>query len=226
MHRILLSVIAAVSSLVGLLPASDTGTETAPEQSLTSLSPAITFDGGSAAEQEAVLDVVDRFVSSSMALPELRFRFHDDFTGCGGHRGLYHREGDVAIIDFCSDLEMLLFHEVGHAWEQFTLDDDDRDAFMETAGAESWQDREIAHDRRGAEIAADSIAYALLSRPNAALQTRPIELFEALVGMESPRVVETEAAEAEVAEVAPETGLDDEERSARAAYAAWQAQGA
>jgi hypothetical protein len=220
MHRIVLSVIAAVSSFVGLLPAS----ETAAEQSLTSLSPAITFEDGSSTERQAVLDVVDRFVSSSMALPALHFRFHDELTGCDGHRGLYHRDGDVAVIDFCSDREILLFHEVGHAWEQFTLDDADRDAFLKAAGAESWQAREIEHNRRGAEIAADTIAYALLSRPDAAVQTRPIELFETLVGMESPRVVEREAAEAEAAETTPATGMDDEERSARAAYAAWQAQ--
>jgi len=222
MHRILLSVIAAVSSFVGLLPAS----ETAAEQSLTSLSPAITFEGGSSSERQAVLDVVERFVSVSMELPDLVFRLHDDFVGCDGHHGLYRREGDVAVIDFCSDREILLFHEVGHAWEQFTLNDDDRDAFLETAGAEGWQDAEIEHDRRGAEIAADSIAYALLSRPDAAVQARPIELFEALVGMESPRVVEKEAADAEAAETAPASGMDDEERSALAAYVAYQAQGA
>jgi len=220
MHRILLSVIAAVSSLIGLLPAS----ETAAEQSLTSLTPAITFEGGSTAEQDAVLTVVDRFVSVSMELPDLMIRLHDDFDGCDGHHGLYQREGDVAVIDFCSDREILLFHEIGHAWEQFTLNDDDRDAFLQVTGAEDWRDQAIEHDLRGAEIAADSIAYALLVRPDVALQARPIELFEALVGMESPRVAERELAVAEAGGAADASALSDQEVSTRAAFAAWQAE--
>ncbi len=220
MHRILIPVIAATSILVGLYPAPLQASSN--PRPVTTLAPVITFGGGSSAQQQAVLVAVDRFASVSMELPDLDIRIHDDFTGCAGHHGLYHREGDVAVIDLCSDREILLFHEIGHAWEQFTLADDDRDAFLERTGAESWSDQAIAHHLRGAEIAADSIAYALIQRPGVALQARPLDLFEALVGSEAPRVAELEVEAAESANTA-DHAMDEDQLSAQAAYAAWQA---
>lgn len=220
MHRILISVIAATSIVMGLFPAPlQASSELRP---LTTLAPVVTLEGGLAAEQQVVLAAVERFVSASMELPDLDIRIHDDFSGCDGHHGLYHREGDIAVIDLCSDRELLVFHEIGHAWEQFTLDNDDRAAFLDQVGAESWSDRAIDHGSRGAEIAADSIAYALIHRPGVSLQTRPLELFEGLVGEESPRIAEFAAEAVEIAANADEA-MDADKVSAHAAYLAWQA---
>ena len=231
MPRIVISVITAISSVVGLvlapIPAVDNAEAVVEPAAavteprlLTSFEPAVSVVGGSPEARRMALDAVDRFVATGLALPDIEFRFHDDFAGCNNNQGMFQRDGDHGTIELCTDQEFLALHEISHAWARFTLNDNDRAAFVELAGAHAWQGADIAHHLRGTEIAADSISYALLSHRGVALAARPLELFEALTGIESPRIAEKTADDAAAQ---ADTPPDNNQHSGMAAYAAWQA---
>lgn len=105
---------------------------------------------------------------------------------------MFHRNGDKPIIDLCFQREFLALHELGHAWERFNLDDEARDRFRELVGSPPWRKSDIAHNRQGVEIAANTLAHGLLSEPVQPGQHRDREFarFEVLTGSQSPRLAE------------------------------------
>jgi hypothetical protein len=211
-HRIIAVALIAVAWPCGR--AADAGDATP----LVSAAPVVLIDGGSREQRRTVVDAVDRYLSVGLLLPELAVRIHVSNTGCGGKQGLFHQEGDVAVIDLCYPGEFLALHEIGHAWERFNLDDGDRAAFQQLTGATTWRSTDVAWGRRGAEQAANTMAHGLLSTPLESLQHHAVHFarFEALTGITSPRITEL----VQPKDTTP--GMDDTERVRLAAYEAWR----
>ena len=157
-----------------------------------SADPLVSIVEGSPDRRQTVIDAVERFLASGLALPELEVHFHVDNTGCAGKQGLFHPSGDIAVIDLCYPGEFLALHELGHAWEHFNLDDQARSNFQKLTGATTWRSPDVVWRRRGAEQAANTLAHGLLSVPLASIQYRSLEFvwFEALTGIPTPRLAE------------------------------------
>ena len=170
---------------------SDTATNTPPAP-LVSLDPSISLVGGSPEARRTVADAVTRFTSHGFALPDLEIRLHTDPSGCNGKHGLFHHNHGEPAIDLCYDREFLALHELGHAWEHFNLDDDDRTDFQEFTESSTWNAAAVPHDDRPIEIAADALAHGLLTTPLTAGMHREREFaqFEALTGFAAPRLAE------------------------------------
>ena len=155
-----------------------------------SLSPAITFVGGSVAERRTVEDAVGRFVEARLPLPDLEIRIRHGKAACGGSMGRFHPDPPRPNIELCFDREFLALHELAHAWEHFNLDDAARDKFVLLSGADAWAGRAVPHSHRAIERLADTIAFGLLSvAPSARDLCDPkIALFETLTGAPAPRL--------------------------------------
>ena len=154
-----------------------------------SLEPTISIEGGTPTTRTRALLAIGRYVSNGYELPDLVLRFHDDMNGCEGHRGLFHLTDGKPVIDLCFDEEFLALHELGHAWEYFNLDDADRLVFQQSIGAPTWNSPDVPHKFRAVEIAAETMAYGLLSAPaTPGLNwNRRSARFEALTGGPPPR---------------------------------------
>jgi hypothetical protein len=154
-----------------------------------------------------------------LALPDLRVQFHTGGkTGCGGFQGLFHPDGDIAVIDLCYPGEFLALHEIGHAWERFNLDDRQRAEFERLTGLTTWRSTDVVWHDRGAERAANVLAHGLLSirLETARYHEQVFAEFEALTGITSPRLAEIEPRDDTV------PALDLARRSRLAAYSEWR----
>ena len=154
-----------------------------------SLEPTISIEGGTPTTRTRALQAIGRYVSNGFELPDLVLRFHDDMNGCEGHRGLFRLTDGKPVIDLCFDEEFLALHELGHAWEYFNLDDADRLVFQQSIGAPTWNSPDVPHKFRAVEIAAETMAYGLLSAPAkpGSNWNRRSARFEALTGGPPPR---------------------------------------
>ena len=185
---ILFATLSLVALVIPLGPTVDAG----KARPVDDLAPVVSIDGGSAQQRQTVIAAVSRFGSNGLVLPDLDIHIHDDVLACQGKQGLFHRGGDIGVIDLCYPGEFITLHELGHAWEHFNLDDDDRLAFMQLTGASTWRSTDVIWRKRGAERAAEVIANGLLSVPleTAERHTVWFAQFEALTGITSPRLNE------------------------------------
>ncbi len=210
----------ATLSLVGLgIPLGPT-VDAGKDRPRDDVAPVVSINGGSEEHRRTVLDAVARFTATGLTLPDLDIRLHQGKLGCQGKQGLFHRGGAVGVIDLCYPGEFLALHELGHAWEHFHLDDDDRLVFMQMTGAPTWRSTDVVWRNRGEERAANVIANGLLSLPLATVESHTVWFaqFEALTGITSPRVNE----------VRPSSQPSDSTRTAvqasrLAALATWRA---
>jgi hypothetical protein len=193
--------------------------EATETSSLVSREPSITFVGGTEARRETVVVGVNRYIESGLSLPDLEVHIHEDRSGCRDMQGLFRPSGGIALIDLCYGGEFLALHELGHAWEYFNLDADDREHFKQVTGATTWRSTDVVWRRRGAELTANTLARGLLSThlESAALHALDFERFETLTGIPSPRLAELEPQ----AHTAPVTSAT--ERTRLAAYETWRA---
>jgi hypothetical protein len=183
-----------------------------------SADPSISIVGGSPDRRQTVIDAVERFLAAGLVLPDLEVHIHADNSGCAGKQGLFHPSGDIAVIDLCYPGEFLALHEVGHAWERFNLDEEARAEFMKLTGATTWRSTDVVWRRRGAEQAANTLAHGLLSAQLTSIQYRTLEFarFEALTGIPTPRLTETQTIDD------PVPLPSAEQRSRAAAFAEWR----
>jgi hypothetical protein len=193
--------------------------EAAETFSLVSREPSITFVGGTEARRETVVAAVNRYIESGLSLPDLEVHIHEDRSGCRDMQGLFRASGEIALIDLCYGGEFLALHELGHAWELFNLDADDRDRFKQATGATTWRSTDVVWRQRGAEVTANTLAHGLLSAnlESAALHGLDFERFETLTGIPSPRLAGLQPQ----AHTAPVTSAT--ERTRLAAYETWRA---
>ena len=143
--------------------------------------------------RQTVALAVKRFSAAGLELPPLTIFIHHGNAECKEARGLYGRDGDAQRVDICTDDERIIIHELAHAWEQHQVDDEHRNSLLEAWDLEFWQNLDIPHHKRGIEIAANVMAIGLMFRPlsdtEANLRSETLDRFEALTGMQSPRIV-------------------------------------
>lgn len=80
-----------------------------------------------------------------------------------------------ALITLCAieigpAQEWAILHEIAHAWDYHSLDSGTRSAFLELRNHDAW--REGAWHERGAENAAEIIAWGLIDRPS-----KPVHIY-------------------------------------------------
>jgi hypothetical protein len=116
-------------------------------------------------------------------------RFFDDEAVCDGHHGLFQKGVAPWRVLVCSDLDVVVTHELAHAWTADNLDDDTRDRDVEARGLTAWHDQDLPWNERGVEDAAFVIQQNLMMDDvplsSATWQGR-IAAFELLTGNPSP----------------------------------------
>ncbi len=129
----------------------------------------------SAGLSPAQLDVIDwaldLFREAELALPPIDFVGHDSTTDCFDRAAAHTQSGGRSRIDICTAdtgpvAEVLLLHEIAHAWDRRSLTADTRHAFLAERDLTEWRnhDPDRWHDR-GAEHAAEIIMWGLIDRP-------------------------------------------------------------
>jgi len=123
------------------------------------------FVGGTEVERETFEKAHRRYVDAGLILPRmLRIEFTDDIPACRGYDGLYIHTSQT--IRFCRAsaedwyaLPKLILHELGHAWDNQNLTEENRRFFMEKYGKTTrWLDRDLPHDQRPGEKLANAVA--------------------------------------------------------------------
>lgn len=142
---------------------------------------------------------LDLFDQAGLDLGGVRVGIYDDPSVCNGYRG-FHVQGDVTV---CAPNENpsvqeawrrhTLLHELAHAWADVNVSELDREAFNAHRSAITWQDTEATWEDRGAEHAAEIIAWAVADyslTPHFSLADRTCESFESgyvmLTGTQPP----------------------------------------
>ncbi len=157
---------------------------------------AIDVVGGTIGQREMVATEIGRYASAGLELPGLEVHIFEDKSGCGGHHGVFIKAPDRWRINLCDAREIVIRHEVGHAWAAHNLTAQERDAYVTHWGFESWNAQGTAWRNRGSEDAADVLAWGLDPQPisGSLLPDGPLakraEAFQMLTGIETPRLSE------------------------------------
>lgn len=145
--------------------------------------------GASFEYETQIAEAVQRFADAGLRLPPLHIYVHRSQDGCHGYLGYY---GDGQRVDICMWAEQIILHELAHAWERHHVADETRAAFIEHTDSTTWDDLDTPRERRGIEVAAETIAFGLSSKPlsdTAAITNRArLEGYELLTGNPSPRL--------------------------------------
>ena len=150
--------------------------------------------GGTVSQRATVTAEVGRYVSAGLELPGLEIHIYDNRDGCGGNDGVFVKAEEGWRINICDTREMVVRHEVGHAWAAHNLTAQETDAYTTHWGFGSWNARGTAWSDRGSEDAANVLAWGLDPQtisgallPDGPLAKRA-EAFQMLTGIETPRL--------------------------------------
>lgn len=164
---------------IGLIPAGQTAPAEAAEPITAPATPTVATEIVEApapaqlalvdatAEQADMVDAaIAQFDAAGLELPALQIEFYNGNEGCNGHAGLFlaesrDPEANVDRITICSQMKVILLHELAHAWKHHNLDDGTREAFTAHWGLDGWNDSHDAWGDRGIERAAHTIAFTL-----------------------------------------------------------------
>lgn len=144
----------------------------------------ITIVNGTA-ELERLLEWgLDRFAAVDLALPRLASVTFAPVPACGLAPGLVteaeRAESDLVLCtdayaaclpdratctEFRATDQLGLLHELGHAWLVDNIDDQAQNDFMAFNGLSSWRGGDLPWHRRGAEQAAEIMAWGLMDEP-------------------------------------------------------------
>jgi hypothetical protein len=131
---------------------------------------------------DRLTDLIDwafgRFELAGIRRPDVVSITFSPFTLCRDHLGSTTTIGKRAYVILCfgggeceTDDERnecsafarhALLHELGHAWTNTYLNDDDRAEFRELRGLEHWSGSNVPYLERGTEHAAEVLAWGLL----------------------------------------------------------------
>jgi hypothetical protein len=153
----------------------------------------VTIHHSDAATTELIEWAVARYTETGLELPDVEFFVHtDDRDACDGHDGYWHPGRNADRIDICEATELLVLHELAHAWEHHSVTDDTRDAFMAVHPGDEWRDEGVGHFAQGIERFAEAVAWGLKSKTipekNVTALHERIELFEMVTGVPTPRL--------------------------------------
>jgi hypothetical protein len=127
----------------------------------------VAIEAGQASQQQMAEWAIDRFAQAGLDLPPLVIRFlGPDLADCGGARGRTYLDQDPIEIRMCWNSELILLHELAHAWEAHNVVAADHETFMALRdGVSSWASTDVAWVERGREHSANVIAWGLLEDP-------------------------------------------------------------
>ena len=141
------------------------GAGSIPAREVTNEEPSLTD------EQVSLIEFArHRFETQGLTLPHLDFVFHESLIPCDGHKGRYL--GQTDLVEMCSLDKTTMVHEIAHAWVRANLTVADKERFMKTQGLDSWNDHDVEWADRGAEHAAEAMAWALIDDPHHVEWTR------------------------------------------------------
>jgi hypothetical protein len=134
---------------------------------------------------------VGRFEDAGLVLPSIVIRFPGrSLALCRGARGLTFTDRIPMEVTMCWSDAFILLHELAHAWEAHNLSKYRRQPFMALrSDVDSWAGAEVPWHQRGAEHAANVVAWGLLEDPYPISRTYPndsdslIEAFRVLTGV-------------------------------------------
>lgn len=154
---------------------------------------ATSVTGGTDRQRELVASALERYGSAGLDVPALQIHLPVDPEVCGGNRGLFSPSSTPWTITVCTDHPTVFLHEIGHAWSEFNLSDEQRSDYVERRGLESWNDPQTAWNARGSEDAAKVLAWGLVDDPISEMMAggplaRMNDAFRVLTGNDSPRI--------------------------------------
>jgi hypothetical protein len=153
--------------------------------------PVVTIDATQPAEGDLAMWAVNRFAAAGLELPDLTITFPgSDQSLCGGVPARAFVAAQPPEIKVCWSNRFILLHELAHVWEAHALDEATREGFANLRdGVEGWYSPDVQWSGRGAEHAANVIAWGLLEDPYPVSRTYPndvdsmLEAYRYLTGM-------------------------------------------
>ena len=135
----------------------------------------VTVVSGTPAQQEMAQGAVARFAEAGLQLPVVEIAFPgQDQSGCDGSPARAYLDREPVEVRMCWNSEMILLHELAHAWEAHNVDQSLHEPFMGMRdGVKSWAGLDDAWEERGREHAANVIAWGLLEDPYPISRTYP-----------------------------------------------------
>lgn len=119
------------------------------------------IEGGTADERRIVVAAHRLLLDAGLDLPYVTVTVDTTGAACKGYDGLYRSNGERHEVGVCAVTEVVVLHELAHAWDGARLTDEQRSVFLDHTGLESWSDPGVEWKRRGTERAANTIAIAL-----------------------------------------------------------------
>ncbi len=156
---------------VRLAAAADTASEAAPA------APAAPAEPTPSAEEQEIIDwAFGLYEAAGLQLPDVAIGFYTTKEPCHGFKGYYEpREDGPDMVRVCDwhDKATLrdawrrktIVHELAHSWTHATLTLDERQAFADHRGVDTWNDYGYQWEDRANEHASEIITWALLDRP-------------------------------------------------------------
>jgi hypothetical protein len=112
--------------------------------------------------------VLDRYALVGLKIPDAEITFYPfdpTLERCGGFAGLYRTADGRHRIRLCGvgerNRRRILLHELAHAWTHENLSESEREALVADRGLDSWNDSAVDWEERGAEHAAEIMAWGL-----------------------------------------------------------------
>ena len=121
---------------------------------------------------DEVVWALDRFEEAGLELPPVEIHIHSDKSECNGLNGYLANTTDGGWIIHSCGVAFTLLHELAHAWDNHSLDDETRAEFLELAQADTW-DNPDNWNLAGGEHAANVVAWALMDERINQTRTRP-----------------------------------------------------
>ncbi|NHZ70033.1 MAG: hypothetical protein GWP18_00150 [Proteobacteria bacterium] len=147
--------------------------------------------GANADQTDSIDRALLRFELAGIPLPPLDIEVHPSRDGCRDHDGLFTPRDGRDRLDLCTESQLILLHELGHAWDVNFATDRVRRTLLDSWGVDAWSGIDIPYRERGSEKAATLIALALIDLPlngsDAVASREMLIRFELLTGVPSPR---------------------------------------
>lgn len=126
--------------------------------------PRLQVQNATGIQQEQIDRAIEMFEAAGLDLPPIIIRFSEGTEDCEGNLGIYRPQprDQPDVITVCAKMRITLIHELAHAWDVHSLDDERRQRFLRHWGLDNWNDKDESWYDRGSERAADTIAYTLL----------------------------------------------------------------
>jgi hypothetical protein len=166
-----------VTITIGLIPAGNPAPAEAAEPVTAPAAPIVgteieeapaqlTVVGANAEQAEMVDEAIASFDEAGLEVPALQIEFYGLVENCEGNEGLYlaaarNPGATTDRITICKRGQLVILHELAHAWTQHHASDDTRAAFTDHWGLDNWNSADDAWGERAGERAAHTIAFTL-----------------------------------------------------------------